>query len=288
MASQTADKSLVYRLQNLDRRIIYLLLVIVLVIPLVRPFSIPLRLSSSTQLLYDRLDALESGDVVLMSFDYSASSAAEIHAIPEALMRHLATKQGVRVIGVSFTVEGDNWAERALQILGDNGKVYGTDYVNLGYKAGGESAIALAAENLGAAFPRDFHDQVTAELPVMKGIGSASDIAIIMQFNSGFGVNEFIRQVGDPYKVPLAIGLSATLAPSNMPYLQSGQLMAILGGLRGAAEYEILTKQPGNGSAAMTAQFLGHLLVLAFLVIGNVCYLVTKSKKTGMPRGLDK
>ena len=61
-----------------------------------------------------------------------------------------------------------------------------------------------------------------------------------------------------------------------MPFVQAGQVKGMLQGLRGAAEYELLSGSPGVASAGMDAQSLGHLLIIGFIVVGNVAYIMSK------------
>ncbi len=263
-------------IQHLDSRIIYIVLAVALIIPILFPFSMPLQISYSARKTYDMIESLQPGDVILMSFDYAGSAEVEIHPLPEVLLRHIAAKPGVRVLGVSFNVEGPIWTDKAFEILEEAGKVYGEDYVNLGFRAGLEGAVAQMAEDFVATFPQDFHGNLTANLPVMEGVKSPKDCRVVFQFNTGFGVEEFIRQIGDRYKVPLVIGLSLGILPANIPYLEAGQLEALLGGVRGAAEYEILMKKPAMGSIVMSAQSLGHLAIIGFLVLGNITYFMSR------------
>jgi len=46
----------------------------------------------------------------------------------------------------------------------------------------------------------------------------------------------------------------------------------MVGGLRGAAEYELLIGRGGSGARGMLAQTGMHLYVLLLIVIGNVVY----------------
>jgi hypothetical protein len=64
-----------------------------------------------------------------------------------------------------------------------------------------------------------------------------------------------------------------------MPYVDSGQVAAILGGLRGAAEYEVISGLPGPSVAKMDAQSLGHVLVIGFIVVGNIAFFLDKKKE---------
>ncbi|MCJ7507431.1 MAG: hypothetical protein MUO85_01715, partial [candidate division Zixibacteria bacterium] len=62
-------------------------------------------------------------------------------------------------------------------------------------------------------------------------------------------------------------------------YLQTKQLVGLLGGMKGAAEYEKLSKNYGRAMVGMDPQSIIHLLIIFFIVIGNIGYFVTKKSK---------
>ena len=101
MAAETKG-GFVEKLQHVDRRILYLVLAVLVAIPLIWPFTLPLQVSPAVYSLYDHVESLKSGDVVLMSFDYSAGGAPDIHPQVEAIVRHLAKKDGVGLVTVGF------------------------------------------------------------------------------------------------------------------------------------------------------------------------------------------
>jgi hypothetical protein len=47
-------------------------------------------------------------------------------------------------------------------------------------------------------------------------------------------------------------------------------MAGLIAGLKGAAEYELISKQPGAGLAGMDAQSAGHMLVIAFVFLCNL------------------
>jgi len=280
MAAETKG-GFVEKLQHVDRRILYLVLAVLVAIPLIWPFTLPLQVSPAVYSLYDHVESLKSGDVVLMSFDYSAGGAPDIHPQVEAIVRHLAKKDGVGLVTVGFFPDGPMFAEKVFWILEEAGKTYGEDFVNLGYRAGGEGAIAMLASDVKAAFQTDFRGNDTSSLPLLQKVKSARDFSLIIEFAGGSpGPPEWIRQVQAVYRVPLAVGISTSMVPANMPFLESGQLISILSGLRGAAEYEVLLGEAGKGSAAMSSQTLGHLVIMVFLIVGNVSYFLTRKNSS--------
>jgi hypothetical protein len=64
------------------------------------------------------------------------------------------------------------------------------------------------------------------------------------------------------------------------PYLKTGQLTGLIGGLRGAAEYEKLVEKPGKGILGMKAQSIAHIAIILLVLIGNASYLISR-RRTG-------
>jgi len=111
----------------------------------------------------------------------------------------------------------------------------------------------------------------------MEGIKDVRDIKLVYQLTGGgLGPLLWVRQVSLPYGVPFASCVSSSMLPSAVPYYESGQIIALLNGLVGAAEYELLTKTPGKGLAGMAGQSLGHLYVIAIVIVGNIAFVMQR------------
>ena len=93
------------------------------------------------------------------------------------------------------------------------------------------------------------------------------------------GATSRVQQVQSRFHVILVAGCTAVSAPEYYPYYQSGQLVGLLGGLAGAAEYEKLVDVTGTATRGMDAQSLGHLAIILFIIIGNVLYF--RSRRAG-------
>ena len=78
---------------------------------------------------------------------------------------------------------------------------------------------------------------------------------------------------------------SAVSAADVYPYVETGQVVGLLAGMKGASEYEILVHEgkysEGKRTAVqgMDAQSLGHLIIMVFIIIGNIGYFATRRKK---------
>jgi len=267
------------KLQRIDPRIIYALMFVALSIPLMVPLNIHIAVTPMTKAVFEIIEDLDPAtDVVLLSFGYSPAAAADIHPQAVAIVNHL-TKRGIRWVGVSFWAEGPMMIEAITNDLEARGLEYGVDFANLGFKTGAENAIAAFARD-SQVIKTDFTGRTVATLPVMQGITDIKDFGYVIEFASGDpGIPAWIRQVVDPMGVKMAAGAVTVSVPQFVPFVQSGQLDGLLAGLRGAAEYEILMEEQGLAVSMMDSQSVGHLLIIAFILIGNGAYLFTKFVK---------
>jgi hypothetical protein len=267
--------NLILNLGNVDRRVLYLLLAAVLLVPLVKPIGLPISISSWTTKVYDRIEQLKPGDRVIMDFNYGVDSRSDVEAQAVAILKHLA-KKNVGVIAIAFTPQGPMVADNVLKEFEKLGKVYGKDYCNLGYLAGGETAMGGFIRDIPKACPSDFRRNPVSSLPIMQGITSGKDVQMLIYFTSGYTA-EWIRQAG-PLGVPIIGGVITVLGPAQEAFTQSGQLAGLLVGMRCGAEYELMLKEPGAAVAAMDAQSMGHLLFIIFIIFGNIAFLAQRKK----------
>ena len=55
----------------------------------------------------------------------------------------------------------------------------------------------------------------------------------------------------------------------------------MMGGLAGAAEYETLVQASGTATEGMRPQSVVHLIIIAFIILGNVMYFLYGRQKGG-------
>jgi hypothetical protein len=182
------------RVQNVDRRIIYLLLAIFCVVPLINPIGIPLLITERTDQIYQIIEGLDPAtDKVLLVFDYSPGTGLDAHVVPVAIVQHLASR-GIPWVAVSFTPDGPMMCDRLVDGINLEGRgfEYGVDFVNLGYIAGLETAVRFFAQNC-LYVEVDTRGNTVADLPIMQGVATVVDFAFVMQFNAG-GPETWVRQ----------------------------------------------------------------------------------------------
>jgi hypothetical protein len=269
------------RLSKTDSRIIYAILLVSMIIPLLKPLGLPLSTPSETKALYEMIEAIPSGTTIAISMDCSAAGYDELAPGTIAVLTHVARK-GLKVIGVSVLEAGPSLLQKAIESSELGEKENGKDYVNLGFVAGGETAMASIAADIKGMYPVDFHGDSTANMPILNGIKTLQDVELLICVATGTpGVPEWIRQVGDPLKVPIATIVIAGLVADYAPYMHSKQLVGMVPGLRGAAGYEGLVGKLGRGTAGIDAQSVAHVVILALVVVGNIAFFSTKGKDQG-------
>src|SRR5689334_17452973 len=115
----------------------------------------------------------------------------------------------------------------------------------------------------------------------MKGIENFGQIALLVSISAGYpGTKEWVQQVVSRYHLPMVAGVTAVSAPEFYPYLQSGQLQGLLGGMAGAAEYEKLQHEVGTATRGMDAQSLAHYFVALCILAGNALQWARKRGAT--------
>jgi hypothetical protein len=263
-------------LRRLDRRWIFLTVGLLVVVPLLTGFHIaPVLPSARARGFYDAIEKVPAGSTVLLAGDYDPGTIAENYPMHLAVSRHLM-RRNIKIIAVELYPGGPPLADQVLHIAGaEYKKREGYDYVNLGYKSGNEAVMsAMGSAGIPRTFPADRSGTPVGQIPVMKGIENFGQIAMIVSVSAGYpGTKEWVQQVVSRYHVPMVAGVTAVSAPEYYPYLQAGQLQGLLGGMAGAAEYEVLVNAPGLATRGMDAQSLAHIFIALMIILGNLAAL---------------
>lgn len=265
-----------------ERQIIYTLLIIAVGLPLVFPIGWKTEVSGYTEMAYKLIEETPAGKVVLISFDYDPSTITELQPMAEALIEH-AFKKNHRIVATALWPMGVQMAEKAFQEIcaAYPDKVYGEDYVNLGYKVGGMVSIQAMGRNLKEVYPVDAKGTHYDELPILQNIKRLKDFAWIASLSSGVpGLKEWVMVAHDTYGIPVTGGCTAISAPGFFAYVnEQKQLTGILGGLKSASEYESLIERKGTATSKMDAQSIAHLLILVFIAAGNLKVYLSRRRK---------
>jgi len=269
-------------LSRIDAKLLYALLAVFIIVPLIKPLGLPMSIPAETRAAYDFIDALPDGSLVLLSVGTDPQTEAETWAQAIAMGRHLLSKK-CNLVLMSVNSVGQPYAERLASILQEEfGLEYGQDICVLGFRAGEETAVAGFAGDFLTLYNADYKGAPVKELPMLKGVSSAADFKLIIDYQYKASAIWFARHVGGPHKVPVIAGSRASSAPNMMPYYASGDFKGVLPGIQGGAAYERLLQRPDQATKGLDAQSMGLILVILSVLIGNVATVMgaqAKSKK---------
>jgi len=248
------------KLMMLDRRWIFLLLIVVCVFTYVFDFSIPILTEPETEAIYNFVDSLPPGDIVFIAIDYDPNNMAELHPMTYAVVEHCWRKE-LKIIFTSLSQNGPGMVDQALRDLSDslaqdrtyNGVefkgreiVRGVDYTFLGYKPYYAIVILGMGQNFRLPFSNDYYGTPLDSIPMMQGVFNYDQCAGVIDLSGGNITDAWISYGQGRFGFPLFLGLTGVMTAQYYPYLGSGQVKGIMGGLLGAAQYEELASKEGG------------------------------------------
>jgi hypothetical protein len=275
---------------KLDRRWIFLFLMVVCIIAYIVPFQVPIRTEPETESIYNFVDTIPEGSVILVAIDYDPNNLAELHPMTYVLVEH-AWRRKVKVIFTALSQNGPGMADQAIRDLTDSlaldrtyrgveykGReiVCGEDYCFLGYKPYYAIVILAMGQDFRLPFPADYYGTPLDSLPMMRGILNYDQLAGVIDLSGGNITDAWISYGQGRFNFPLYLGLTGVMTAQYYPYLGSGQVKGIMGGLLGAAMYEELAENPGRAKDGMRIQLMAHIVIILFIVMGNVGYFVSR------------
>ena len=265
-----------------DRRYIYLAVAFYVAFPIIVTLKLPISTSPEVRELYDTVEALPDSSTVMLTFDYYPSTLAETEPMSHAALRQLFRKNCKVLTMTTIPLGGPSIAERVTrEQAAEYNKVYGIDYVNLGYKANYVAVLKGMGSSIEAIYPTDNSGTPLSEIPMMAHIKNYNDIDFIFVVADNSIVDYWISIVNAQYGKKIGIGVTAVSAPAYFANLGAGQLVGMLGGMKGAAEYENLIKKPAAANMGMSAQSLVHLFIIFSVLVGNVIFLTSKKGRDG-------
>src|SRR4030042_16736 len=237
-----ANQTIFDRLDKLDRRVYYWLIVLVITWPLISPIGLPITIKPSTRALYGGLQTVQEGDVVLIDIFMSVSTWPECMG-GLVVETNTLIDRGARLVYMGNSVDVARSWDRLKELVPKLQTLeYGEDVVFLGYYAGEDAAAAQMAVDMSSVFPADHYGRPIPETPLLGDPNRAADFAMVLF--TAEGEVKWIQQWGAAYGVPVA-GMGIAMKGSALaPYLASGDIFGLAVGGRRAAELEALAGMP--------------------------------------------
>ena len=272
----------ILKLAKVDRRWIFLLIGLVVLIPLIYPLALPIRAGKDSQQVYDFVESLEPNSKILLSCEYGPSTKPEIHPMVTSLLHHLfSLDRGHKVYVVCLWPDGQFMAEEALDEVAVKryGLTYGEDFVLLGFRPGAEAVVKGIVSDLRKLYTIDAKGTKVENIPMMEGINRFEDFDFLFSGSAGYpGTTEWVLFASDPTGIPMSTGTTSIQVNEMMPYVLGGQINGILAGMPGAAEYEALINEPGIATSGMDAQSAAHFVIVLFIFFCNLGYYIERKR----------
>jgi len=285
------------KFENLDRRVIFILVALSLSVPLMLGLSMKPAKMKQAQTSFDLVDKLklEPNDIAFLAFDFGANTKAENFPQAEVLVEHLMRKRipvalfSLYVLAEPFLISIPEKIAKKL-MLENPGQVweYGKDWVNLGYNPGGFLIVQAIpkSENLVELFKKDARGNNLSDIPAFKNVRSLKNIKLLAEITGLLGMfDTYVQffQSGD-YKPLFIHGCTSITIPEAYIYVDSGQLNGLLEGIAGAASYSKLLgdefKNRGHDTSELINTGLGvaQLVIIALVLLGNLSAFMARKR----------
>jgi hypothetical protein len=270
-------------LQKLDRRFIYSFIFVAVTVPFYTGWP-PTKIEVSREVedLYQTIEAIPpNSNPLLLSFDYDPASEAELTPMAEAALRHCFSRDiRVLVISLQYTGQGAGIAAEVVpRIAAEFDKEQNVDWAFLGFQPQATMAMLQLGESIPRTYPTDYYGTPVEEIPLMESIQNYEQIPAVLTLAST-AIGEFWPIfAGSRYGVTCLAGVTAVYVADIQPFYQTEQIKGVLGGLKGAAEYEKRIDYIADGTAGMSSQKMVHFVIVGFIIMGNIAYLLSRRRK---------
>lgn len=267
------------KVRHLDRRIIYVLMLLGVGLPLLMKIGLPVRVTQDVRNVYEFIESLNPGDALLISYDHDTGTLPEMVPMSDAILRHVFSRD-LRLVGMALRAEGTTIGRQAFRRIGDEfGKEEGIDYVFLGFRPEITAAILGLGTSFERVFPKDDRGIPVGELELMGDIRNYNSIALVISISDDDTPVYWVNYANARFQVKIVPAVTAVMATTFFPFIDSHQVVGMVAGLKGAAEYEKLIKKPGRASRGMDAQSIAHIVMIGFIVVGNLAYFLGRGRK---------
>ncbi|UCD06258.1 MAG: hypothetical protein JSV98_03250 [candidate division WOR-3 bacterium] len=286
-------------LSRLDRRIIYLVLATVVMVPLVIPTVPRVRVMTPVEKLFNAVEAIPNDQILMLDFDYDPQTLPEIEPMGVAMLRH-AFHRRTKVAVLSLYVQPLGLAKKALDQVTEefnsratsyeDSIIYGRDYVFLGWQPPPIVPLLGMGISIVDVYQRDYYGYRTDSLPMMQRVKNFNDVGILVSLSGATAPLWWIAYSQTRFGVAVGAGITAVSASEFYQYYQTGQFSGLMIGMKGAAEYEEMVQSRlsitsrRKASEALGSLTAAHLTMIAFIVVGNIGYFIRKRKEKGVQR----
>lgn len=244
-------KPIFERMLGVDRKWLYALMFLAVLVPFILKMTYNTYETPEVTSIYTEIEKIyehnknnpEDIRAIWVAMDYSPGTNAELDPMAAAVLRHAFLR---KIPVISWTGLQDNitLAERLLNTIAkDYAAVYGVDYVFLGWPYPWLQAVIGCSSNIRGYFQVDHYGNDTKKMPIFDKIPNFGKVDLVTTISGTAYPRSYVVYVNGLFGKKIATGSTAVSAAEFYPYLQTGQMVGLMGGLKGAAEYEQMSER---------------------------------------------
>ncbi len=237
------------KLQAVDRRILYAILIVAVVCGLYIKVDVPAKAADSSVMFYKSFQELDLDKPVLLQSDWTNSTRGESQGHLEAILKMLAYRRQKFVLFSLADPQAPQVARNVLRFVNetlpeDKKLVLGRDYVDLGFFPNAEGTTQGMAVNLRSTWQGrktktpDGQEIDIFRSDVLKNVRKIEDVAAVVYITASATVDVGIQRLGG--RVKLLCMCTGVVGPTLLPYFSSGQLSGVAIGLKGVYDIEMM------------------------------------------------
>jgi hypothetical protein len=265
------------RMQSIDRRILYAVLLVIVVAGLLLPKGLGVNVGPQARMLYNAVQSAPTDKIAIVCVNWSASSQGENRPQTRVILTHLMSRH-IRFLIMGFDPQSPTLAQEVAEELAPQfGYKYGVNWVNVGYRPQVETTLKSLVQDIPATFKEDaIERKPLSSFPAMAGVKNIRDVGVIVEVSPSGTYKAWVQLVVGTTSAPYCFCPTSVMAPEVFTYLDSGQIKGMLFGIKGAAEYEELLvengvlKERGFTTRAMTPVSLTLILLFVLIGLGNL------------------
>jgi len=283
MVEKTQETKKSFQLPELRSEYIWAVTFIVFLIPTMIPLGTQVEMTPMTQEIYNNIQALKPGSIVLTGgagvFSFMLeNSPAFIAFLKQAARQHL------RVVQLPLGIENVPFFKYCLEAAGVDESAggpwkYGRDYVVLPYLPGGDPSRVSFLTDVKRTVNTDVYGTPLSQIQLMNDVKDAKSFAYWADA-SGTDIPSLARISVGMFNLPVIGFVHAYYYGVWSPYLTMypGK-MWFTNGIIGGAQYESLMNYSGLGHSGIDAYQLTSIYYFVLFALGNITMYARKEWK---------
>lgn len=259
----------------------YLILPIIMIVGVLRFTDVRTEtpISEESMKIAGIIDKIKPGSKVMIVVNYGPEGRSELEESLSTLINVLSKKE-ISIVFATMIPTGVETTfiaiEKGISVLKTNeGKyLYGREYINIGYIAGGSIAAAMLSGGLSSVRKKDVFDLDLKNMPVMNGLNTFEDFSGFFEFSStkmdDVPGTVLISFLSKNKTVPKIVFCTADMVSDYIPFLKSHSIDGLAGGYENVVSVTKLLNPYSNEDKRYFICTVILLYILIVIVIGNI------------------